>query len=211
MFVMSASAKPATTSSSRRLVIVTNAELDEEEGELEDVAAVPEAAPPDEALEDELPLLGLDALLLPETDSPTEPSSAVTVPATGEVSVVSLSAFSSSLTVWVSWATWASSCEIVDGLVVEFAAMVAFVDARLASACSTVSCCRWSVCLSFVMALLSCVQLFTELDVEEVGGVVVVVVEPVEPDEVPDAVLPELPRCRSHSMRCYLTMSSALR
>ena len=85
-----------------------NGELEEdEEGEAELVPAAPVVSPPDEALEDEFPLLEvdalppveIDALLLPETDSPTEPLISVTVPATGEVSVVSSRACSSLLTV----------------------------------------------------------------------------------------------------------------
>src|SRR5665213_673777 len=100
MFVMSASAKPAMTSSRPRLVIVANAVLEEEEEvvvELELAPAAPPAEPPEEAVE-EVPLFEV-ALLLPETDSPTDPARAVTVPATGEVSVVSLSAFCLLLTV----------------------------------------------------------------------------------------------------------------
>jgi hypothetical protein len=98
--VTSASANPATTSSCPRFVMVINGELDDVELD-EDVVGELELAPPpppppapeDELLEDELAVPEVDALLPPETDSPTEPTSAVTVPATGEVSVVSLTAF----------------------------------------------------------------------------------------------------------------------
>ena len=90
----------------------------------------------------------------------------------------------------MSWATSASSCEIVDGLVAEFAAMVACVDARLASACWTESSCLWSACLSPVIVLLSCVQLFTEVVGADVEVTVVTVPEFVDGDvPLPDGEL----------------------
>jgi hypothetical protein len=190
MLVMSASAKPATTSSCPRLVTVMNADEDVDElVELEVAAPALPAAPPDAAFDVEPPVLEVDALLEPDTDSPTESLTAVTVPATGEVRVVSLSAFWSSLTVWVASATWASSLEIVAGLGVAFVAIVASVDATLACACSTLSSCRSSVCLSLVMVSLSCVQLLTVVVVEDVDGIVVVVAS-VEPDDDLVEVLP---------------------
>ena len=61
--------------------------------ELELPLGVPELVPELPELDSEPPPLEVDATLDPDTDSPTESLTAVTVPATGEVSVVSLSAF----------------------------------------------------------------------------------------------------------------------
>lgn len=88
MLEMSASAKPATTSSLFSFSMVMKPVLEE----VDDVEEVPvEAlAPKPELVElDEPVLLEELALLEPVTDSPTLPFTAVTVPSTGAVSVVS--------------------------------------------------------------------------------------------------------------------------
>ena len=87
IFVASASAKPETISSLSRESSVTKDEL-----EVEPDDAAPPAAPPAEELLDELPPPWLTVEPVPDTVDPTEPLTAVTVPAIGARSVVSLTA-----------------------------------------------------------------------------------------------------------------------
>jgi hypothetical protein len=123
-----------------------NPELDDDEELV--VLVLPVAAL---VLEPVDPVSLLDDVLLPLTDSPTEPPTAVTVPETGEVSVVSLSACSSDVTVDWSWLTVASSSVIVAGLV----ASPASLEVMLWACSSSVNSWRDAVCSSEVIVVRS--------------------------------------------------------
>ena len=126
--VASASAKPETTSS-----CVQRLDRGERGEELDELLAVRARRPSRagaaaEPLAAALAAPRLTDEPLPPTVSPTEPLTAVTVPATGAISVVSASAFWSAVTVACAWVTAAWSCAIV---VVEGVSLSAIVASRL--------------------------------------------------------------------------------